>query len=238
MPESPVIVALDFPDRESTLRFVDRIDPQTCALKVGNELFTAAGPAFVREIVGRGFRVFLDLKYHDIPNTVAQACRAATRLGVWMLNVHASGGRVMLQAARHAVNEEAARAGKPPPLLLGVTVLTSMDDGALAEVGVTADPDAQVIRLAALCAACGLNGVVCSGEEASRLRIIHGQEWVLVTPGIRPAGGDSHDQKRVMTPQAAIAAGSSYLVIGRAITQAADPAEELRCILSSLKAVA
>ncbi len=234
MPESPVIVPLDYPDREAALAFVKRVVPTACALKIGNELFTATGPDLVREVVGRGFRVFLDLKYHDIPNTVALACRAATRLGVWMLNVHASGGGAMLMAARQAVSEEALRQGVRPPLLIGVTVLTSIDGATLAEVGVPAPPAEQVDRLAALCAAQGLDGVVCSAQEAQRLRQARGGGFCLVTPGIRPSGAETHDQKRVMTPEAAIAAGANYLVIGRPITGAPDPALALHQINLSL----
>jgi len=238
MPESPIIIPLDYPEPHAALAFAGAVSADACALKVGNELFTAAGPDLVRELVDRGFRVFLDLKYHDIPNTVAQACRAATRLGVWMLNVHAAGGRAMLRAAREAVDLEAARLNRARPLLIGVTVLTSLDAHALEETGVAEPPGAQVERLAALCAASGLDGVVCSAQEAPRLRALHGRDFCLVTPGIRPAGADAHDQKRVMTPEAAIAAGADWLVIGRAITQAASPAAELARILSSLKAIA
>ncbi|MBI3149815.1 MAG: orotidine-5'-phosphate decarboxylase [Betaproteobacteria bacterium] len=235
MSESPVIVALDFPDREAAMNFASKLRPQSCALKIGNELFTAAGPELVRELVARGFRLFLDLKFHDIPNTVAQACRSATRLGVWMMNIHASGGGAMLQAAHSAVAEESQRLGRPRPLLIGVTVLTSLDAPALAEVGVPATPQAQVERLAALCASRGLDGVVCSAQEAMRLRDTHGSAFCLVTPGIRPAGAETQDQKRVMTPEAAIAAGATYLVIGRPITHAADPAGELQRINQSLE---
>ena len=236
MPESPVIIVpLDFPDREQAIALVKRVSPRSCALKVGNELFTAAGPDLVRKIVDQGFRVFLDLKYHDIPNTVAQACRAATRLGVWMMNVHAAGGGTMLQAAREAVSEEAQRLGLARPMLIGVTVLTSIDAATLAETGVAATPADQVDRLAASCAAQGLDGVVCSAQEAARLRAAHGKSFCLVTPGIRPAGAATHDQKRVMTPAAAIAAGASYLVIGRPIIEAADPAQALHSINQSLE---
>lgn len=234
MPESPVIVALDFPDSEPALRLASQLSPQSCGLKVGNELFTASGPDLVRDLVARGFRIFLDLKFHDIPNTVAQACRSATRLGVWMMNVHASGGGAMLGAAREAVAEESERAGSRRPLLIGVTVLTSIDGATLAELGISAPPAEQVDRLASLCSAHGLDGVVCSAQEAARLRATQGDGFHLVTPGIRPAGADTHDQKRVMTPEEAIAAGANHLVIGRPITGAPDPSAALRQINLSL----
>ena len=220
-----IIVALDFADADSALALVARLDPAVCRLKVGKELFTAAGPDLVRTLVARGFEVFLDLKFHDIPNTVAAACRAAAGLGVWMLNVHASGGRRMMAAA------QAALADLPkPPLLIAVTVLTSMSAEDLGEVGISAAPADQVLRLARLAHACKLDGVVCSAQEAAMLRAELGAGFRLVTPGIRPAGAESGDQRRVMTPKAAVDAGADYLVVGRPITQAADPAAMLAAI--------
>lgn len=222
-----VIVALDYAEAAAALAFVDRIDPQLARLKVGKELFTACGPQFVESLVKRGYDVFLDLKYHDIPNTVAGACRAAAGLGVWMLNVHASGGRAMMEAARAAV------ADHPRLKLIAVTVLTSMGANDLGEIGLTGTPEEAVLRLARLTQQAGLDGVVCSGQEAAILRTALGNDFCLVTPGIRPAAVDD-DQKRVLTPQAAIAAGAHYLVIGRPITQAADPAATLARIAADI----
>jgi orotidine-5'-phosphate decarboxylase len=235
-PEPRVIVALDFPDMMSAFGLAARLDPSVCAVKVGKELFTVAEAGLVRELVRRGFRVFLDLKFHDIPNTVAQACIAATRLGVWMIDVHAAGGAAMLKAARVAVADAAKEAGKARPLLVAITVLTSLTAEDLAAIGVTGTPEAQVLRLARLAQANGLDGVVCSAQEAAVLRAACGPEFKLVTPGIRPAGSAAHDQARVMTPQAAIAAGADYLVIGRAITAAADPLRALKEINAALGA--
>ena len=233
-PEPRVIVALDFPDTTSAFDLAARLDPAACAVKVGKELFTAAGPDLVRELVRRGFRVFLDLKFHDIPNTVAQACAAATRLGVWMLNVHAAGGSAMLTAARDAVVKAAAADGSARPLLVAVTLLTSLDAGDLAAIGVVGTAEAQVLRLARLAQASGLDGVVCSAREAPELRAACGSQFKLITPGIRPAGTATHDQARIMTPEAAIAAGADYLVIGRAITAAPDPLRALHDINGTL----
>jgi orotidine-5'-phosphate decarboxylase len=232
--DPPVIVALDFADPMRALALADRLDPEACALKVGKELFVVAGPEPVRWMVARGFRVFLDLKFHDIPNTVAQACAAATRLGVWMLNVHAAGGRAMLEAARDAVAEMARAHGMPRPLLIAVTVLTSLSDADLGEVGVQRDAAQQVLGLARLTTGCGLDGVVCSAVEASALRAALPARFKLVTPGIRPAGSDRDDQARIVTPQAARASGADYLVIGRPITRAADPLAALSAINASL----
>lgn len=227
-----IIVALDFADAASALALVERLDPALCRLKVGKELFTAAGPELVRALVARGFEVFLDLKFHDIPNTVAAACRAAAGLGVWMLNVHASGGRRMLSAAQEAL------AGLPqPPRLIAVTVLTSMSAEDLSETGVTDAPADQVLRLARLARQCRLDGVVCSAQEASLLRADLGPDFRLVTPGIRPAGADAGDQRRVMTPAEAVRAGATDLVIGRPITAAADPLAALRQIHLELQNV-
>ena len=220
-----IIVALDFADAASALALVDRLDPGLCRLKVGKELFTLAGPDLVRTLVARGFEVFLDLKFHDIPNTVAAACRAAAGLGVWMLNVHAAGGRRMMTAAQEAL------AGLPQrPYLIAVTVLTSMSAEDLVEVGVTDSPADQVRRLARLTQACKLDGVVCSAQEAAKLRAVLGADFRLVTQGIRPAGSEAGDQRRVMTPAEAMRAGATDLVIGRPITAAADPLEALRQI--------
>ena len=231
-----VIVALDFPDMMSAFALASRLDPQVCALKVGKELFTVAEAGLVRELVRRGFRVFLDLKFHDIPNTVAQACAAATRLGVWMIDVHAAGGAAMLTAAREAVATTAAAEGRARPLLIAITVLTSLDASDLAAIGVAGTAEAQVLRLAKLAQASGLDGVVCSAHEAASLRAACGASFKLVTPGIRPAGTAANDQVRIMTPKAAIAAGADYLVIGRAITAAGDPLRALRDINASLGA--
>ncbi len=215
---SSVIVALDFVDARSARGLISRLDPADCKLKVGKELFTAAGPDFVAEIVGRGFEVFLDLKFHDIPTTVARACKAAAHLGVWMINVHALGGRAMMSAARAAIDPMPHR-----PKLIAVTVLTSMSQEDLREIGIGASPLDQVMRLADLGAQCGLDGVVCSAHEAAGIRARHGSGFLRVTPGIRLPEDATGDQKRIMTPQAAMAAGASYLVVGRSVTRAPDP---------------
>lgn len=230
MNSTKIIVALDFPDAASALALVSRLDPALCRLKVGKELFTAAGPDLVRTLAGRGFEIFLDLKFHDIPNTVAAACRAAASLGVWMLNVHASGGRRMLEAARDALADLAH-----PPLLIAVTVLTSMSGEDLAETGVADSPAGQVLRLARLTQSCQLDGVVCSAQEAALLRASLGTDFRLVTPGIRPAGADAADQRRVMTPVEALKAGATDLVIGRPITGAIDPLAVLQGIRSDIQ---
>lgn len=229
-----IIVALDFPDMLSAFGLVARLDPAKCAVKVGKELFTTGETGLVRELVRRGFRVFLDLKFHDIPNTVAQACAAATRLGVWMIDVHATGGGAMLRAARDAVAKTADEVGRPRPLLIAVTVLTSLGASDLAAIGMTGTPAQLALRLAQLAQTNGLDGVVCSAQEAAALRAACGPQFKLVTPGIRPAGVAAHDQARVMTPEAAIAAGSDYLVIGRAITAAADPLATLDSINAAI----
>lgn len=230
MVERPVIVALDYPDAASARGFVARVRPDVCRLKVGKELFVAAGPDFVSELVDQGFAVFLDLKFHDIPNTTAQACKAAARLGVWMMNVHASGGPRMLAAAREALETGTGHR----PLLIAVTVLTSMGEDELSAIGVGDSPEAQVSRLARLTKDAGLDGVVCSAREATRLRSEIGRDFALVTPGIRPAGSDVGDQTRILTPAQALAAGSDYLVIGRPITQAADPLAALESIMQEI----
>ncbi len=224
-----IIVALDYPDAESARRMVARLRPELCRLKVGKELFVAAGPAFVGELVDQGYAVFLDLKFHDIPNTVAQACKAAARLGVWMMNVHASGGPRMLAAAREALEGSERR-----PLLIAVTVLTSMGEEELRALGIDASPEQQVLRLAGLTRAAGLDGVVCSALEAAALRRELGPAFCLVTPGIRLAGGEAGDQTRILTPAQALRAGADYLVIGRPITQAADPVATLQQIRAEI----
>jgi orotidine-5'-phosphate decarboxylase len=227
-----VIVALDYPRAAEALHLVSRLNPAQCRLKVGFELFTSAGPAVVGKLVERGFDVFLDLKFHDIPHTVASACAAAARLGVWMLNVHASGGQRMLVAAREAIEQSGRR-----PLLIGVTVLTSQTTEDLLDVGCSSPADEQVFRLARLVRECGLDGVVCSAREAAALRAEHGAEFCLVTPGIRPIGSSKDDQQRIVTPADAMRAGAHYLVIGRPITQAPDPQAVLASINQELSAV-
>ncbi len=226
---SPVVVALDYARASDALALADRLSPGSCRLKVGKELFTAAGPALVEDLQYRGFEVFLDLKFHDIPNTVASALRSAAALGVWMVNVHASGGRRMLEAAANAV----ADAGRSP-LLIAVTVLTSMDASDIADLGFRDSLDNQVQRLARLTRDCGLDGVVCSAREAASLRSLCGDDFLLVTPGIRPQGSASNDQRRVVTPEQALRDGASYLVIGRPVTAAEDPAVALAAINGSL----
>lgn len=226
-----LIVALDFAAAEEARAFVARVAPAQCRLKVGLELFTAAGPAFVEELAGRGFDVFLDLKFHDIPNTVARACTRAAALGVWMLNVHTLGGRRMIEAAREAVDQAARR-----PLLTGVTVLTSHGAKDAEEVGLSGDPATLVERLAALAAECRLDGVVCSPREARGLRRRFGESFVLVTPGIRPPGSEAQDQRRTLTPGEAIAHGADYLVVGRPITRAADPGAALTAVAQEIAA--
>ncbi|WP_318440931.1 orotidine-5'-phosphate decarboxylase [Photobacterium leiognathi] len=225
-----VIVALDYDNQNEALAFVDRIEPGSCRLKVGKEMFTYFGPDFVRQLHDRGHSVFLDLKFHDIPNTCSKAVKAAAELGVWMVNVHASGGERMMTASREILEPY----GKDRPLLIGVTVLTSMEASDLAGIGIKQEPQQQVLNLASLAKNSGLDGVVCSAQEASILKGNLGQNFKLVTPGIRPVGSEAGDQRRVMTPVEAIAAGSDYLVIGRPITQAADPALVLAEINKSL----
>src|SRR5690554_6123844 len=227
---SPIIVALDLPDMTAAVTMADRLDPAQCRLKVGKELFTATGPAIVEALQSKGFEVFLDLKFHDIPNTTASAVRSAAELGVWMVNVHASGGRRMMEACREALS---SRPGTPP-LLTAVTVLTSLEQEDLQEVGIDIEPMVQVQRLARLTQECGLDGVVCSAREAKALRNTLGDDLQLVTPGIRPADASADDQKRILTPAQAMENGSTYLVIGRPITSATDPAQALDAILQSL----
>lgn len=225
-----LIVAMDYHNAADCLAMARRLNPKWCRLKVGKELFTSAGPALVEQLMALGYDVFLDLKFHDIPNTTAGAVKAAAELGVWMVNVHASGGERMLMAAR----ERLEQVHGPRPLLIAVTVLTSMEEGELRALGVERSPDQQVLHLARLSQRCGLNGVVCSAREAATLRNELGDDFALVTPGIRPAGSPADDQRRTMTPGEAIAAGSHYLVVGRPITQAPDPAQVCQELAQSL----
>ena len=229
MNDPKIIVALDFPDHRQALEFSRKTSPDQCRLKVGKELFTSAGPALVEALVAAGFDVFLDLKYHDIPNTVEKAASAAARLGVWMLNVHALGGVAMMQAAREGVEIVAQR-----PFLIAVTVLTSMTDKDLCGIGITKSLPELVQQLAGNAIANGLDGVVCSAEEAKMLRDSLGNAPLLVTPGIRPDWADTNDQQRIVTPQQALADGASYLVIGRPITRHEDPASALESIVASI----
>lgn len=228
-----VVIALDYADAGTALVLVDQLSNRDCRLKVGLELYTAAGNDFVSVLVGRGFDVFLDLKFHDIPNTVARACRVAAGLGVWMINVHALGGPRMVVAAREAIDDCTHR-----PLLIGVTVLTSHDNDELNQIGIEGGSAAAVLRLAGLARQAGLDGVVCSPQEASQLKNEFGAGFKLVTPGVRPEGSDTNDQKRTMTPKQAIAEGADYLVIGRPITQAVDPIQALADINQSLSGMA
>ncbi len=227
--QSPIIVALDYPALQPALEMAARLDPAQCRVKVGKELFTRCGPAVVEALQQRGFEVFLDLKFHDIPNTTAMAVKAAAELGVWMVNVHCSGGLRMMAACRETLDTLSG----PKPLLIGVTVLTSMERDDLAGLGLDVEPLQQVQRLAGLAAQAGLDGLVCSAREAQSLKAAFPQ-LQLVTPGIRPAGSASDDQKRILTPRDALAAGSDFLVIGRPITQAADPQAATAAILASL----
>ena len=228
---SKIIVALDYEKESDALALVDPIDPNLCRLKVGKEMFTTLGMNFVKQLHQRNFDVFLDLKYHDIPNTVARAVRSAADLGVWMVDLHASGGLRMMEEAKRILEPY----GKDAPLLIAVTVLTSMEDLDLLQIGINASPMEQVLRLAHLTQRAGLDGVVCSPQEVEILRNACGEEFKLVTPGIRPTGADFGDQRRVMTPTAAIRAGSDYLVIGRPITKANNPVEVLRSINASIR---
>lgn len=226
-----IIVALDFPATEAALALAAKLDPALCRVKVGKELFTAAGPDLVEKLMGKGFEVFLDLKFHDIPNTVASACKAAAGLGVWMVNVHALGGRKMLSAAREAIPAEKTK-------LIAVTLLTSMGRDEMGDIGLNGTPEDAVLRLAALAHDCGLDGVVCSVLEAARLRQTMGKDFCLVTPAIRPlrlADAAMDDQQRVATPRQAIENGAYYLVIGRPITQAADPLAVLQRLNDEIK---
>jgi orotidine 5''-phosphate decarboxylase, subfamily 1 len=224
-----IIVALDFPETASAQAMLAQLDPALCRVKVGKELFTRGGPQFVERIHKQGFDVFLDLKFHDIPNTVAGAVKAAAELGVWMVNVHASGGSAMMRAAREAIGKDAST------LLIAVTVLTSQSSEDLAEVGLAVDPETQVLRLARLAKESGMDGVVCSAREITPLRETVGQHFLLVTPGIRPASDSTDDQKRIQTPAEAVRLGSDYLVIGRPITQAASPRDKLLQLVEEIQ---
>jgi orotidine-5'-phosphate decarboxylase len=232
MSGSRIIVALDFADEKSALAFVERLQPELCRLKIGKELFTRCGPVIVEKLAKRGFDIFLDLKYHDIPNTVAQACAAAASLGVWMLNVHALGGRRMLEAARESLANL-----ENPPLLIAVTVLTSMDENDLRNIGIREAPAELAVKLAGLAQEAGLNGIVCSAQEATIMRAHFGADFKLVTPGIRLAGDATGDQRRIMTPTDAIKAGADYLVIGRSITDLCDPLGRLTAINAEIVAL-
>ncbi len=227
--QTPIIVALDFPSQDAALALAQQLDPALCRVKVGKELFTRCGPAVVEALRARGFEVFLDLKFHDIPNTTAMAVKAAAELGVWMVNVHCSGGLRMMATCRETLD----KIGGPAPLLIGVTVLTSMEQADLADLGLDIAPQEQVLRLAGLAARAGLDGLVCSAQEAQPLKAQYPQ-LQLVTPGIRPAGSAQDDQRRILTPAQAMAAGSDYLVIGRPIAQAADPAQALAAVVAEL----
>ena len=226
---SPVIIALDNMTKDASLALADQLDPALCRLKVGKELYTRCGPEIVKALHQRQFEVFLDLKFHDIPNTTAQAVLAAAELGIWMVNVHASAGFEAMSLAKQRLLD-----GDFQTLLIAVTVLTSMDSAALLQTGITDGLDAQVSRLAQLTKQAGLDGVVCSAQEAKTLKALCGQEFKLITPGIRLPDDNADDQKRICTPKQALNDGSDYLVIGRSITQAADPAAKLQLILQSL----
>lgn len=230
MTTKPILVALDYDNKNHALQLIEKLDPNMCRLKVGKEMFTLFGPQLVKDIHDRGFDLFLDLKFHDIPNTVAKAVAAAAELGVWMTNLHASGGLAMMEAAKKALLPY----GDKAPMLIAVTVLTSMSDDDLKLLGINVPAFEHVQRLAKLTQQAGLDGVVCSAQEATALKSLLGHDFKLVTPGIRPVGSDAGDQHRVMTPPQAIAAGSDYLVIGRPITKAADPLAALQAIHQSL----
>jgi orotidine-5'-phosphate decarboxylase len=225
-----IVVALDFDQISKAEAFIEKLDPKLCRLKIGKEMFTHFGPSFVTTLVDKNYDVFLDLKFHDIPNTVAKACQAAADLGVWMVNVHASGGPKMMEYARESLDKYAT----DKPLLIAVTVLTSMDQQQLNAIGIDSTPEQQVLKLAKLTYDCGLDGVVCSAQESSLLKSSIALDFKLVTPGIRPEGSAKGDQIRVMTPKQAIQAGSDYLVIGRPITQSADPLNTLIEINNSI----
>lgn len=227
--QSPIVVALDFPSQAQALALAEQLDPTQCRVKVGKELFTYGGPAIVEALASKGFDVFLDLKFHDIPNTTAMAVKAAADLGVWMVNVHCSGGLRMMSACREVLEKTQG----VKPLLIGVTVLTSMEQSDMADLGLDINPQEQVLRLAGLAERAGLDGLVCSAQEAPSLK--HSFAGLkLVTPGIRPAGSALDDQRRILTPAQAMSQGSDYLVIGRPISQAANPSEALANILKTL----
>ena len=226
---SPIIVALDFPNADAALALAAQLDPAQCRVKVGKELFTRCGPSIVEALQAKGFDVFLDLKFHDIPNTTAMAVKAAAEMGVWMVNVHCSGGLRMMAACRNELDKLSGA----KPLLIGVTVLTSMEREDLSGIGLDVEPQTQVLRLAGLAQQAGMDGLVCSAQEASVLKVAHPQ-LQLVTPGIRPACSAEDDQRRILTPSQALQAGSDYLVIGRPISQAANPQQALAAVLAEL----
>ena len=230
MNTKPLLIALDYNRGADALALAAQLSPDLCRLKIGKELYTREGRQLVEALQGIGYDIFLDLKYHDIPNTVAAALRVAAEMGVWMVNVHASGGRKMLETAADALAHY-----RQPPLLIAVTVLTSLGDGELREIGIDEPLAAHVARLTALAASSGLNGVVCSAHEAGAVKAAHGRDFLTVTPGIRPAGSSADDQTRTMPPAAALQAGSDYLVIGRPVTRAEKPAVALADIITSIK---
>lgn len=230
MQNKHIVVALDFDTKDEAFALIDRLDPELCRLKIGKEMFTHFGPEFVKQVQARGFDVFLDLKFHDIPNTVAKAVKAAADLGVWMVNVHASGGSKMMRAAREILDPY----GEKAPLLIAVTVLTSMSEDDLVDLAIEKSPQQQVKFLAGLAHKAGMDGVVCSAQEATMLKQAYGANFKLVTPGIRTADASADDQKRIMTPERAVEAGSDYLVIGRAITKSADPIQTMKDIYATL----
>ena len=233
-PKDKILVALDVDTRDAAVKLADSLRGSVGGFKIGSRLFTSEGPSIVRALTDQGDRVFLDLKYHDIPNTVAQAVAAASQLGVWMLNVHAVGGTAMMQAARDAAHESAAKSGKRTPLVIAVTVLTSMSQQALKDTGVVIDLMDQVLRLAELTKEAGLDGVVASPRETANIRHRCGDNFQIVTPGIRAADAAKDDQERTMSPPEAVAAGASYLVVGRPIIAAPDPASAAAAIVRSL----
>ena len=220
-----IIIALDYPNEAAAWQLIDQLDAKMCRLKIGKEMFTRLGPDFVRKVIDKGFDVFLDLKYHDIPNTVAAACEAGADLGVWMMNVHAAGGRKMMETAANRLAALSAR-----PMLIAVTILTSLSAEEVAEIGYPGSPQDNVSRFSALTESSGLDGVVCSPLEASVLRGERSADFKLVTPGVRPATASMDDQTRVMTPGDAMHAGSDFLVVGRPITAAENPLEALIAI--------
>ena len=229
MSDAKVLVALDYENEKQAFNLIDQLSPEMCRLKVGKEMFTHFGPAFIDKIQKRNFQVFLDLKYHDIPNTVAKACAAAADLGVWMINVHALGGRAMMEAAVNSLVDK-----QDKPYLIAVTVLTSMSSSDLTELGINKTPADLAIHLAEMAKNSGMDGVVCSAQEALQMRKNLGNDFLLVTPGIRPAGSSNDDQQRIMTPLQAVKSGADYLVIGRPITQSNDPVGILRTINSDI----
>jgi orotidine-5'-phosphate decarboxylase len=231
--QSKLIIALDFDNQTEALAFIDHLNPSQCALKVGLELYTHLGPAFIRLLVARNYRVFLDLKYHDIPNTVARACKMAADLGVWMLNVHASGGLMMMQAAKDALDSY----GSEKPLLIAVTALTSMNAHDLQTIGINTSLQDHVCHLASLTKTAGLDGVVSSALEVSAIKEACGKHFLTITPGIRMQNDKSDDQRRIVTPEMALHAGSDYLVVGRPITRAERPGEAMAHWLNSLSSL-